>query len=799
MTPHQLSHVEDLFFKVRDLPIKDRIALLDLEPDPRVRAEVMGLLGPVPPEFLSAPAFGTDVLRTMAGSTELDPMVGASIGPYRIEKLLGAGGMGAVYLGTRADGAFEQKVAIKVVRRGMDTDEILRRFHFERQTLAQLKHPNIAVLHDGGSLPDGRPYLVMEFVDGIPLTTYCRQNGLDTTDRLRLFRLVCAAVQFAHQNLVIHRDLKPSNILVTTDGIPKLLDFGIAKVLAQGSDSATVTIKDEQRLTPEYASPEQVDGRPVTTTSDIYSLGVILYEMLAGRTPYQFKTRTAAEIQRVRKTSPQRPSTVAGDPSPGNASTARLRRELRGDLDTIVLMAMRNEPERRYASAEQLAADIDRYMRGLPVIARRDTLWYRTGKFLRRRALASSLAGLMLLATGAGIAAVMWQANEAARQRDEAFVARDQQEAVARFLHDVLASADPFGAGARATVRQVLDAASDRIDGELRDQPLVQANIRSTIGMAYLGLGENAQSEKHIRNAYEQRLALLGPDHHDVAESKVDLAALLFAQQKFDEAESLLREALTTFRNLRGGHNLDVARVQSELGVILLAKGRVDEAAAELLSAIDIREKESSLGNLALAENLSNLASVRRAQKRFDQAEELMGRCLKIYGSLVHETHPNIALSTSKLAAIVHTRGDLNRAEPLYLRAIELELLTLGKDHPEYATTLSSFGALHLSKGNPKEALLALTESLRIRRALFPASDTRVLRTQLLLADTFVALEQPDAAAAEFARALEVARTGSVDAESLTRICQRAAEFHEKRGELDRAKEIRAIAPAASK
>ncbi len=799
MTPDQLSRAEDLFFRIRSLPSQEQVAQLNAETDPLIRKEVTALLGPVPADFLGTPIFGTDVLQSLAGNTEPDPMVGGAIGPYRIEKLLGAGGMGAVYLATRADGAFEHKVAIKVVRRGMDTDEILRRFHFERRTLAQLKHPNIAVLHDGGSLPDGRPYLVMEFVDGIPLTHYCREKSLSTVERLRLFSLVCAAVQFAHQNLVIHRDLKPGNILVTADGTPKLLDFGIAKVFAPGTESATITGKEEQRLTPEYASPEQVEGRPVTTTSDIYSLGVILYEMLAGRTPYQFKTRTAAEIQRVRKTSPQRPSTVAGDTAPGNDGTARLRRELRGDLDTIVLMAMRNEPERRYASAEQLAADIDRYMRGLPVIARRDTLWYRTGKFLKRRALASSLAGLILLATGAGVAAVMWQAGVAARQRDEAFVARDQQEAVALFLHDVLASADPFGAGAKATVRQVLDAASDRIDGELRDQPLVQANIRSTIGMAYLGLGENDRAEKHIRSAYEQRLTLLGPEHHDVAESKVDLAALFYARQKFDEAEPLLREALATFKSLRGGHNLDVARVLSELGVILLAKGRVDEAAETLRSAIDIRERESNQGSLALAENLSNLASVNRAQQHFDQAEALMARCLDMYRSLLPETHPNIALSTSKLAAMVQMRGDLDRAEPLYRRAIELELLTLGKDHPEYATTLSSFGSLHLSRGNAKEAELVLREALRVRRSLFPASDPRVVRTQLLLADTFAALNQPDEAAAEFARALEVARSGSLDADSFSRVCQRAAAFHEKRGELDRAQEIRSLMPPTFK
>ena len=462
-------------------------------------------------------------------------------------------------------------------------------------------------------------------------------------------------------------------------------------------------------------------------------------------------------------------------------------------------MAMRNEPERRYASAEQLAADIERYTRGLPVIARRDTLWYRTGKFLKRRALASSLAGLILLATGAGIAAVVWQAGEAARQCDEAFVARDQQEAVALFLHDVLASADPFGAGSKATVRQVLDAASDRIGGELRDQPLVQANIKSTIGMAYLGLGENKRAEKHIRSAYEQRLLLLGHNHHDVAESKVDLAALFYVQQKFDDAETLLREALATFRSIRGQHNLDVARVLSDLGVILLSKGRTSEAADSLIEAVEIRENESTSESLALAESLSNLASVHRAQKNFDQAETVMARCLAIYRMLLLDTHPLVALSTSKLAAIVHSRGDLDRAEPLYRQALGLEVASIGTNHPEYATTLSSFGSLCLSKGEFATAEIQLREALRIRINLFPANDSRVLRTQLLLADTFVALNNPSDAAAEFDRMLSVAHSNSVDPDSLAKICQHAAAFHEKRGELQRAREIRAIVPASAK
>ena len=407
---------------------------------------------------------------TATGIDVMPVPAGARVGPYRLIRELGRGGMGTVLLAVRSDDAFQKRVAIKVLRRGMDTDAIVGRFRHERQILASLEHPNIAGLLDGGTTDDGLPYFVMEYVDGQLVTTYCDANGLDTTARLELFRKVCAAVQYAHQNLIIHRDLKPGNVLVTADGTPKLLDFGIAKLLNPDLTAQTVavTVAGSPLMTPEYASPEQVRGETVTTATDVYSLGVLLYELLTGKRPYDFSTRTPDEIQRVVSNSvPVRPSTAvtqagaepadaespgAADGTPSSAArqpdrtppldSDRLRRRLAGDLDTIVLKALAKEPSRRYASVEQFSEDIRRHLAGLPVMARKDTFGYRAAKFMRRNRAGVVAATLVLLALVAGLIGTAWQARIARRERARAEQRFDDVRALANAslfeLHDAI-------------------------------------------------------------------------------------------------------------------------------------------------------------------------------------------------------------------------------------------------------------------------------------------------------------------------------------------------------------------------
>jgi non-specific serine/threonine protein kinase/serine/threonine-protein kinase len=364
---------------------------------------------------------------------EESPFVGRRVGAYEIVEEIGRGGMGAVYLARRADEQFQSLVAVKVIKRGMDTDDILRTFRNERQILADLNHPNVARLLDGGTTGDGRPYFVMEYVEGRSLKKYCDDERLSIKERLRLFLKVCSAVSYAHRNLIVHRDLKPSNILVTEDGEPKLLDFGIAKVLSPSASGQEKTATSVRAMTPEYASPEQVRGQTVTTATDIYSLGVILYELLTGQRPYSFEGRSQAEVAKIiTEREPEKPSTAVSHAEETGGGTAEevsslrdtkpseLRRRLRGDLDNIVLKAMRKEPERRYSSVEQFSEDIARHLEGLPVGARKDTFTYRASKFVKRNRVGVAAAAITLLTLVGGIVATAWEAHTARAERARA-------------------------------------------------------------------------------------------------------------------------------------------------------------------------------------------------------------------------------------------------------------------------------------------------------------------------------------------------------------------------------------------
>ncbi len=439
MTPERWQQIDVLFQAVVERPAADRAAFLAeaCDTDTELRREVESLLSHEATETIAHDAFDFAIksaARSMVASETNDPLIGQIIGAYRIVRLIKRGGMGAVYLAERADAQFQQQVAIKIIKRGMETDFIRERFLQERQILAGLDHPNIAHLLDGGTTTDGLPYFVLEYVTGTALTEYCATHKLSIAERLKLFRQICAAVQHAHQKLIVHRDLKPSNILVNETGVPKLLDFGIAKLLASDTNSA-LTVTEQRMLTPDYASPEQVRGQAITTATDVYSLGVVLYELLTGRRPHQFKTMSLAEIERaICEQEPELPSKsresaggsqkiTGGDRGAADESrktkvegqeteiesrkTKRLfaflpttnfrfpTSALRGDLDNIILMALRKEPERRYQSVEQFSEDLRRHLEGLPVLARSGTFAYRTGKFIRRNKL--SLAALALV------------------------------------------------------------------------------------------------------------------------------------------------------------------------------------------------------------------------------------------------------------------------------------------------------------------------------------------------------------------------------------------------------------------
>mgnify|MGYP001226940315 CR=1 FL=1 len=714
-----LRRVEDAVMRLLTLSPSERESdLIALgRDDPAVEREARSLLMHAPnvTQFLATPALGTNLDSLGFDTPQLaEDLSGLVIGAYKLTSKIATGGMGAVYRASRIDGQFEQDVAVKIVKRGMDSDEILRRFVHERQTLANLNHPNIARLIDGGVTGSGRPYLVMELVAGEPIDEYVSTHALDIHARLALFRTVCDAVRFAHQNLVIHRDLKPSNILVTADGMPKLLDFGIAKVLKEGPRlDQTYTLPAERLLTPEYASPEQIRGEIVTTASDVYALGVILYELLTNARPYTITSRTTADLERV--VCEQNP------PLPSIASPTNTR-ILRGDLDTITMTAMRKEPHRRYATVEALIADLDRFDSALPILARPDTLSYRASKFIRRNTLACALASVAVVLGAVGVGVYIAQSFRVKHQRDEAYSARDQSEAITSFLSQMLRPPAPIARGRETRVAEVLDHALIQADAELSDRPLVHAAVESSIGRTWLELGEITRAETSVRDALARREAILPPGHHDIAESKLDLAEVLFRKEDYDGAARLAYEALEVHRRLRGDANLDTARCYNTLGAIHRATDQLDEAEADHRNALRIRQEimkrstgaEHAKAELDAAESLNNLAVVRRlkgdaleAIERFEQSLELRQRNLPA-------DHPLVIQSETNLGLMYLQRDRFEDAKRLYAKAMPGAERVYGSTSAFFGTTLRNFAQLQLETGDPQSAIPNLNRAIAI-------------------------------------------------------------------------------------
>ncbi len=787
MDESTLKRAERVYFEVSHLHANARRAALDAAcaGDAALRAEVESLLqhSAGAREFLEEPALGTDFRLLTGVDAGPDTMAGRTIGSFRVDERLASGGMGTVYLASRADADFDQQVAIKIVKRGMDTEEIIRRFRAERRTLAALDHPNIARLIDGGVTPEGQPYLVMEYVPGMAIDDYCDSQSLDTHARLKLFKKVCDAVQYAHQNLVVHRDLKPGNILVTPAGVPKLLDFGIAKLLTESSP-ADMTMMEERRLTPEYASPEQIAGVGVTTSSDVYSLGVILYELLTGCRPYVLKSRTTAEMERVIcEVEPPAPSTAVMRPQtrvgPGGkpetaatpeavssvreGSPQRLRRRLRGDLDNIVMMALRKDPARRYASVEQFASDIHRYLCDLPVIARAETPAYVLGKFIKRHAWGTAAFSVAVGLLIAGLVFIR-------AQRDEAYAARDQAERIADFMQQVLGAADSGDTramGTSASIPDVLAAAAARAQVDLAESPRVLAAVRSVLGRAYLGLGMYDKAEEHIRAGLTLREDILPRGHHDIAESKLDLAHLHYARGELKEAEGLLRESLAVHQHQRGEKNQDTARVWNDLGAVLRAAGKIDEAEVACRTALEIRRAiADSRDTIEIAESLNNLAGVQRQKGNTAAAIVSLEESARIRKKLLPHDHPLVVQSIANLAILKAGAGDLAGGIELMREALPMEARSLGLEHPDYARSLSSYGVMLMRIGRLDQAEEPIREALRIRRLRLEPGDPGLLAGVDAMARVLIKLHRDAEAEPLLREALELAPRGTERAQT---------------------------------
>ncbi len=599
----------------------------------------------------------------------------------------------------------------------MLTGFMLARFRYERQILATLDHPNIARLLDGGTTDDDLPYFVMEYVEGVPITTYCAATKLTVRKRLELFRAVCAAVQHAHRNLVVHRDLKPSNILVTEAGVPKLLDFGIAKLLAVESSTDAVTLAKTMTamrlMTPEYASPEQVRGDIITTATDVYALGAVLFELLTGERPHKLRDRSLAEVERaVLEASVERPSAVVAR---RDGSSSRLRRALAGDLDNIVLKALRKEPDRRYGSVEQLSEDIRRYLEGRPVQARNDTVFYRAGKFVQRHKAAVATAGAVTaVLVGFSITTAM-QAARIARERDRA-------NEVTEFLVEVFEVSNPEQQRGDVSARELLDKGAERVERELAGQPELQAAMMDSIGRVYRSLGLYDSARPLLERALAVRRQTLGDDHPDVADSVNTLAVLHSYQGDYEGAVKLYDEALVLRRAAYGENHQKMAETYNDVGETFRQMSRLAEAEPMHRRALEIRRRVLGPNHEDVAYSLHNLAAVVDDKGDLEAAEPLYREALALKRRVLGPEHPSVANTLNNLALLRRARNDDAEAEALHREALAIRRKALGDAHPDLAVTLNNLGSLLRGRGDLNAAESLLRESLVMKQRLLGPS-----------------------------------------------------------------------------
>lgn len=785
MDPERWSRVGALFHGALERPPAARASFLEeaCRGDDALRAQVERLLAADRGAHPLVDAFESGALQPAQES-----LIGREIGVFRLEERVAVGGMGVVYRATRQDGLFEQEVAVKLVRAELASETLIRRFELERRTLAALHHPNIAQLVDGGATADGRPYLVMEFVRGTPIDQYCDARRSTIEERLRLFVTVCRAVHFAHQNLVVHRDLKPSNILVDENGAPKLLDFGIARLLdAEDEEHAPgLTRTGGLILTPEYASPEQLTGGAVTTAIDVYSLGIVLYELLTGHKPYRSDSRSPLEWQRaVLERLPTRPSSLVaslesllaseGRPATPAAELAARRgleprgwkRRLRGDLDRIVLMALRKEPLRRYASVRDMADDIERHFSAHPVLARADSWSYRARKFVQRNRLAVASALAVLAALVFGIFAARRGELAAEAQAEHARIEAESFESIASFLmNTILVSAEGADAGDLAAQRRRILLHAEQVRRMHAGADHLRANLLDSLGRVAQRLGLGSEAEGLIREALDIRTQTFGTDsleyalslrslglvhhargelsaaaelfekalllhrthptetHTDVAALANDLAACRRGLGRWNDAETLHREALE-LRRARGPGSLDVAESLNNLAQVEMDQGRVAEALVHLEEALAIRRTILGTEDPLTLQSFSNLAPAYWISNRRDEALALLDLAEAASKTLGVDGEEGLAQLLSNKATMLIGMKRHEAAEAALDEALALQTRRLGPEHALVASTLTKSARLQELTGRTTQARATWARVLAIRRA--PAQSPRAL------------------------------------------------------------------------
>jgi tetratricopeptide (TPR) repeat protein len=698
------ERLEELYEGALERPAKARRAFLDAAcaGDTALRHEVEALLAASATDRApSIQPMGADDLRATA-----DPWLGQCLGPWRLDRAIGRGGMGFLYRAARTDGQYELQVAVKLMRGSRRDPHASERFRIERQVLASLKHPHIAGLLDGGLAPDGTPYLVMELVDGVPITEWCDTRSLSLEPRLSLFRVVCDAVQHAHQALVVHRDLKPDNILVSRSGDVKLLDFGIAKLLepeSLGVDGME-TLTEMRALTPEYAAPEQWHRGPITTATDVYALGVLLYELLTGVRPRAVGVPHDPRTPGGEPTTATPPSEAVGQGRPA-ADRRRLRRRLRGDLDRIVLTALREEPARRYVSAGQLGEEIGRFLEGHAVLAQPDTLAYRVRKFVGRNRLPVAAAGALFVSLAAFGAVSARQGRILAAERRAAQQERDTSEQVVRLLIDLFEATNPAVRpdGDRMPIGEFLQGAQARSLEGLRGTPAVRAKLQQVFGLIHQARGQYAPARAALEGALEEQRRSAGPDHPETLTTLQALAEVAHYGGDDARARVLLDESLARHVSLYGEGDVRTARVLAALAPVVAGEDHAREG--ELLRrALEIRRAALGPRHPDVAASLTALGGYHYHRGDPQRAAELLGQALAVFRGSEGRRNTIALTALSELAEVLSDMNRFREAEALEREAIDLARQILGDESMTVADLLNGLGTTQASMGRHAEA-----------------------------------------------------------------------------------------------
>ena len=748
MDKNTWTDIKTIFFKAVELSGEEREDFLNSAcQDPEIKKEIISLLlsHDKSENFLEDPTITPEQI-----SDNNTFFIGKTFGRYKIENLIARGGMGLVYLGLRDD-EVKQKAAVKIINPGVASETVIKRFQNERQTLANLNHPNISRLLDGGITDDGIQYLVMEYIDGIPIDEYCDQNKLNIGERLNLFLKVASIVQYAHQNLVVHRDLKPNNILITQDGEPKLLDFGIAKILtSEGKENETLTHKGMWNLTPEFASPEQIKGETITTSSDVYSLGIILYRLLTGHNPYRIKSLIHSDISKIiTQTEPTKPSeiiyktveNISGEErteiNPESISKTRegnvdkLHKKLIGDLDNIVSMAIRKEADRRYTSVDHFAEDIRSYLDDKPVKAHKDSFSYRSKKFIRRNKIAVISAAIIFIIINTGLGGILWQAHLAAIERDNATLEADKANRIKSFLLDMISAPDPMKEGSEVKVIDVLQKASGKLTSKLVDHPQIEAEIRTMLGNTYQNLGIYDSAEVEIAKALELNKKLFGEKSVETAMSLKDLGLVYHYEGDYEKTEKYYKNSLEMLRSIETEPSFETALVLDIYGTLMTDIGDYEKAEGLTEEALKISEAIKGPDDSEVAQIKNNLATSYNYLGKLDKADSLYREALRVFRKNYGNYHIQVSRVINNLAFINIFKKEHRKALPLLEESLNIKRKVLGEGHPDLILAYSNLGSTYYNVGEYDDAEKYMKASIDVALKNFDEDNINISRSYM--------------------------------------------------------------------